>query len=120
MGNLYKHSERVYYYKKNIGSDNIFFIVEDTSIVPITIYSSGMRRRNLIPALYNDIEEELLRISISGIFFLSNYPIENTVVFVKNTKEAYSALRESYRFFDSSTRIEIDNDVRIGYGFTGI
>lgn len=76
-----------------------------------------MHRKVLLPVLYSDVEEELLKIPIQGTIFPSNYPNSNTMIFVKNTKEAYLALRKDYQFFDIGTHIEIENDVRMGFNF---
>lgn len=109
LENFKKHHQKINNYKKNLekiynmeGSP-VWFVAEDTSISgPMFNHGStiihGQPEFPLLPILYEDIQKEILDSNIDGIIILSNFPISNYAVFIKNKPQSFKDLVEYYAF----------------------
>lgn len=113
-----KHKSKIDAYKKNVigikkmGQSECWFLAEDCcSISPIFQYQNGKdtpRFCTVLPPMYSWVANSLVATDIDGLIIMSDYPISNYVVFIKNDKENYRNLAKFFHFTDS-TPVEFSN-----------
>lgn len=118
--NFDEHEKKFLAYKQNTKNDHLWLIAENTDIVPITMYTrlDGYNRRaQVLPIFYEEVETKLLNSEIDGIMFVSNYPISNCVVCIKNSPESFRTLRAYFQFKVHETKIYVEKEFKIGFSF---
>lgn len=121
------HNEHLGEYRKNIeqafnnGNVECWFLAEDcSSISPFFSCESlinGVHEYALLPIMYCEVRLELAKSNVDGFIFVSNFPISNQFVFVKNNKESLKTVSNYYGFSDSMP-VQFNNGAIMGFSST--
>lgn len=105
-----KHANKINAYEKNLKEhfheDNvpIWFLAEDKNIMGPTIsgvLAEGCPMLPALPVFYKEVYSEMLSSPIKGIIFISNYPVSNYIVFIKNTNTSLRSMAQYYHLNES-------------------
>ena len=115
--NFLEHKPKTQYYRKNISSNKIWFLAEDSSAMTPMVYSfflDGFPEYPLLPVFYDEMQKQVLSSDIEGIILASTFPVSNYFVFVRNDEQSFRAFSDHYHF-DEKLPIQVFSDSNIGF-----
>lgn len=122
LASFNKHNGKIQDYKRNLtntGSRNatIWFLAEDRSLMgpfaPFNPYRGKDPCYPVLPIFYQEIQDKLLeQKGLDGIMFASDFPISQSIYFIKNTRKAFADICQ-YFGFDCDTPIQFDNESKM-------
>lgn len=114
-----KHVKKIDSYNSNLikkfstKKPDIWLLAEDVGSMGLMFHSNylvdGFPETPLLPVLYKEIQEKIVKAPIQGIIFASTFPISNCMIFIRNEITSFKELQKYYHFSDD-VAIQFFND----------